>query len=109
MNRKCFGQVGRLKPEKIAEYKKLHREVWPDVLAMIKECNMENYSIFLRKDLVFAYFEYSGTDFASDMKHMEADPVTQNWWKLTKPCFDKMDESSKVAFYEDMENIFYFA
>lgn len=109
MGKQMFGQIGRLKREKIDEYVKLHAAVWPDVLKMIKECNLENYSIFIKDDLVFAYFEYTGTDYAADMDKMAADETTQKWWGFTRPCFDKFNAESKEAFYEDMKSIFYLA
>ena len=73
MERRRFGQVGRLKPEKRDEYVRLHAEVWPDVLNMITACNLENYSIFIRGNVVFSYFEYTGTDYEADMAKMAAD------------------------------------
>lgn len=102
-----FGQIGRLKKEKIDEYVKLHAAVWPDVMKMITECNLQNYSIFIRDDLVFSYFEYTGDDYEADMKKMAADETTQRWWSYTRPCFEKYNEESTEAFYEDMETIFY--
>ena len=33
-----FGQIGKLKPDKIDEYVRLHAKVWPDVLKMIQLC-----------------------------------------------------------------------
>ena len=54
---KRFGQVIELKPEGADEYIRLHREVWPDVLEMISSCNLRNYSIFVKDNLLFAYFE----------------------------------------------------
>ena len=48
MERRRFGQVGRLKPEKRDEYVRLHAAVWPDVLKMITACNLENYSVTSR-------------------------------------------------------------
>ena len=69
-----MGQVLTLKPGTIEEYKRLHREVWPSVLQMIADCNIHNYSIFLKEpeNLLFAYWEYHGTDFAADMEKMAA-------------------------------------
>lgn len=107
MGKQKFGQIGRLKPEKIQEYVELHAAVWPDVLNMIKECNLENYSIFIRGDLVFSYFEYTGTDYEADMEKMAADGATQRWWGHTRPCFARLDAESKEDFYEDMRSIFY--
>jgi len=85
-----YGSVIGLRPEKMDEYKKLHAAVWPDVLKMIRECNIRNYSIYLAqldgKYFLFSYFEYTGKDFKADMAKMAADPTTQKWWALCEPC-----------------------
>ena len=98
-----FCQRGFLKPE-VEEYRALHAAAWPDVLKTIRECNLQNYSISILGEMVVAYFEYTGEDYEADMRKMEADPVTQEWWKHTKPCFARHDEG---VYYEDMEEIFY--
>jgi L-rhamnose mutarotase len=75
------GMVMGIHPEKIDEYKRLHAATWPGVLAKITDCNMKNFSIFLREpeNLLFAYFEYHGDDLAADSARMAADPTTQQW------------------------------
>jgi len=37
-----FGQIVKLKPEFIDEYKKVHAAVWPEVLEQIKDCNIND-------------------------------------------------------------------
>ncbi len=106
--KKLFGQIGRLKPEKIQEYCELHAKVWPGVLKTISDCNLKNYSIFRHGDMVFSYFEYTGTDYDADMDKMAQDPVTQEWWTYTKPCFVKYAFSDLSEFYHDMECIFHY-
>ena len=74
---KRYGSVIGVRQEKLAEYKQLHAAVWPDVLKMIKACNIRNYSIYLRKlpdgqHYLFSYFEYTGSDFGADMAKMAA-------------------------------------
>ena len=103
-----FGQIGKLKKEKIDEYVELHANTWPGVLKTISECNLQNYSIFLYGDLVFSYFEYVGEDFEADMAKMELCPHTQKWWTHTKPCFEKFSIRPDSEFYADMKQIFYF-
>ena len=93
-----------LKPEKIDEYIKLHANAWPEVLEVIKACNIQNYSISLRCTELYTYYEYVGEDYEADMKRMEASAVTQEWWKHTKPCFLYHDEG---IYYDDLEEIFY--
>ena len=76
---KRMGHVIGLKAEAIPEYKRLHADVWPQVLSTIAAANIRNYSIFLKEpeNLMFAYWEYHGADFAADAAKMAADPVTR--------------------------------
>ena len=108
MKKVIFGQVGRLKKDKIEDYEALHANPWPRVLQVIHDCNLRNYSIFRQGDLVFAYFEYIGQDFDADMEKMAQDPVTQEWWRHTKPCFVKYAIDPASEFYHDMKPIFYY-
>ena len=101
-----FGQIGKLKPEKIEEYIELHANTWPGVLKTITECNLRNYSIFIQGDLLFSYYEYIGEDYEADMEKMAADPVTQDWWKCTHPCFEAYAIDPGSEFYHDMKQIF---
>jgi len=78
-----FGQVIRVRRERVAEYEALHAAPWPGVLAAIRRANIRNYSIYRHDDLLFAYFEYVGEDFAADMATMAADPTVQEWWQQT--------------------------
>ena len=58
-----MGQVISLKPGAVAEYNRLHAAVWPEVLRVIHNAHIRNYSIFLKEpeNLLFAYWEYHGT------------------------------------------------
>jgi L-rhamnose mutarotase len=81
-----FGQVIGLRPEKRAEYLRLHAAVWPEVEARLSRSNIGNYSIFVHGDLLFGYFEYTGDDLDADLAAIAADPVTRRWWSETEPC-----------------------
>ena len=102
-----YGSVIKLKPEKLAEYKKLHANVWPEVLKMIRKCNIRNYTIYYRDGFLFSYFEYVGDDFATDMKKMAADPKTQEWWKLTDPCQEPLETRKPGEWWAGMEEFFH--
>ena len=80
-----YASVIKIRPETIAEYKRYHAAVWPEVLDTIRRCNIRNYSIYLKDDFLFGYFEYHGADYAADMAQMAADPKTQAWWALMMP------------------------
>ncbi len=109
---KRYGMVIGVRAEKLDEYKKLHAAVWPDVLKMIKECHMQNYSIYLRKlpdgqHYLFSYFEYTGSDFAADMARMAADPTTQRWWSFCEPCQKPLDDRGPEEWWASMEEVFH--
>ncbi|MFZ4464792.1 MAG: L-rhamnose mutarotase [Bacteroidales bacterium] len=102
-----FGQVIRIKPEKLEYYLELHAHPWQGVLDKIHECNILNYSIFLmNNDLLFAYFEYIGSDFEADMQIMASDPETSRWWKETDPCQESLGLKPK-EWWHTMEEIFH--
>lgn len=108
MPKQIIGQIGRLKAGKAEEYVRLHARVWDEVLDMIEACNIRNYSIFLKGGYVFSYYEYVGDDYAADMRKMEEDPATKQWWEHTHPCFECYAMDSESEFCADMEQIFYF-
>ena len=59
-----MGMIIGLNADKVQEYKRLHAAVWPEILAKISECNITNYSIFLKEpeNLLFGYWEYTGSE-----------------------------------------------
>lgn len=102
-----YGSVIKLKPEKEAEYRKLHANAWPSVLEMIRECNIRNYSIYFKDGFLFSYFEYHGEDFESDVTKMASDPDTQAWWKLTDPCQEPLETREEGEWWASMEELFH--
>ena len=109
---KRYGMVTGLNADRVEEYKRLHAAVWPDVLRMIKQCHIQNYSIYLRQlddgqYYLFGYFEYVGADFAADMAKMAADPTTQKWWAVCKPCQKPLQGRAPGEWWADMEEVFH--
>ncbi len=101
------GSVIKLRPEKEQEYRRLHAEPWPGVLATIRACNIRNYSIFLKDGFLFSYLEYLGDDFGADMARMAQDPTTREWWKLTDPCQEALETRKPGEWWASMEEVFH--
>ena len=109
---KRYGSVIEVKADKIEAYKELHAAVWPGVLNMLKNCHIDNYSIYLRKlpdgkYYLFSYFEYTGEDFAVDGAKMAADPTTQKWWDECIPCQEPLPDRAEGEWWADMEEVFH--
>jgi L-rhamnose mutarotase len=109
---KRFGWIGRLKPDMVEKYVQLHADTWPAVLERNKNCNLQNYSIFLRRlpggeHYLFSYVEYTGDNFDEDMAAMAADPEIQRWWGECKPCFEPVDDLPPGEVWAPMDQVFY--
>jgi L-rhamnose mutarotase len=107
-----IGWIGRLKPDMVQKYTELHANTWPGVLERIKDCNLQNYTIFYKalstgEHLLFSYVEYTGDDFQADMRRMAADPETQRWWAECKPCFEQIEGQPPSEVWATMESVFY--
>ncbi len=104
---KRFGMVLRLKAEATEKYKEYHAAVWPEVLGMIRECNIRNYSIYLKDGYLFSYFEYTGHDLQADWAKMAADKKTQEWWAIMEPMQEPLATRKPGEWWADMEEVFH--
>jgi L-rhamnose mutarotase len=99
--------VIKLRPERRPEYMRLHAQVWPEVLAVLKHAHVSNYSIFLRDDYLFSYLEYTGENFAADMETVAKDPTTRSWWELTAPCQVPVTSAVEDEWWAPAEEVFH--
>jgi L-rhamnose mutarotase len=99
---KRMGMVIGIKPEHIAEYKRTHAAVWPEVLARISDCNIRNYTIFLREpeNLLFAYWEYHGEEWAADAR-------TGDWWAIHDPMQAPLTTRKAGEWWAMAEEVFH--
>lgn len=102
-----YGSVIKVRKEKLERYKELHANPWPEINAMIKKCNIQNYSIYYRDGYLYSYFEYVGDDFDADMAKMAADPKTQEWWDECKPCQQPVDTIEEGEWWGPMEEVYH--
>lgn len=88
MSGQRMASVIGVRPEQLARYRELHAAPWPDMNAALNAANIHNYSIYLREpeNLLFAYWEYTGTDFEADTRVLDELAVSKRWLALTDPC-----------------------
>ena len=46
-----------LLPGKLPEYKKMHDEIWPEMIEMFDKAGVRNYTIWNIDNLLFGYYE----------------------------------------------------
>lgn len=101
---KRFTLHSYLKPEKVEDYIRLHAEPWPELVELLQSCHIHHYSISLRGNEVFTYYEYTGDDLEADNQRLDSSPVMQRWWTYSKPCFVGHEQGE---YYEDLQEVFY--
>ncbi len=80
----------KVKKDKLDEYKRRHREVWPEMLAALRETGWHNYSLYLRDDgLLFGYLETP--DFEAARAAMARTEVNARWQAEMAPFFEQLE------------------
>jgi L-rhamnose mutarotase len=88
MRRVCF--LLKVRADRAEEYRRRHAEVWPDMLAALRETGWRNYSLFLRPDgLLVGYFETDDLDAA--LAGMAARDVNARWQAEMAQYFEVLD------------------
>jgi L-rhamnose mutarotase len=80
----------RVAPGKLAEYRRRHAAVWPEMLREIEASGRRNYSIFMREDgLLFGYYECDDPEASN--RYLAASPVAARWEAEMSEFFDGLD------------------
>ena len=78
---------GRIKPGCKAEYQRRHAEIWPEMVKVLKEAGICNYSIFYCKDELFGYYECEkGVAYAE--KVQAESPIVDRWNEYMKDILE---------------------
>lgn len=93
---KRFGFKMKLKPGCREEYRRRHSEIWPELVALLKETGVANYSIFLDEEtnILFAYQEQSGESSSQDLGSTE---IVKRWWKYMADIMETNPDNSPVS------------
>ena len=106
---KRFGGLVGLRPERLAEYKRYHVKIWPEIERAIAAAGIRNYSIFHHRGLLFAYFEYDGpeADFARRMETLAKAPRMREWWDIMEPMQVPQEGRKDGEWWARMEEVFH--
>jgi len=94
----------KLYPGKKEEYIKRHVEIWPELVRLLKDEGISNYSIFLDEETntLFAYQEQSGNSSSQDLGSIK---IVQEWWKYMADLMKTNPDNSPVTV--PLEQVFY--
>ena len=78
--------TARIRTDRIDEYERAHAAVWPEVLKLIKEAGVSNYSIYRYEDRLFGYYECD--DPGEAQARMEAGEREVGWSAAMADLFE---------------------
>jgi L-rhamnose mutarotase len=85
----------KLKPGFKEEYKKRHSQIWPELVALLKENGVSDYSIFLDEetDTLFAVQQQNGQS-SQDLGNTE---IVKKWWAFMADIMETNPDNSPVS------------
>jgi L-rhamnose mutarotase len=104
MERVCF--LLQVRPDRLAEYKARHAEVWPEMRAALSAAGWRNYSLFARGDgLLVGYVETN--DFAAAQEAMAATDVNARWQAEMAEFFELPGDERPDTGLERLQEVFH--
>ncbi len=104
MHRHAFKMT--LKPGVIAEYKRRHDEIWPELAEALRAAGISDYSIFLDEEslTLFAVQTLSATNTAAWLPQTA---IMRKWWDYMAPLMEVNPDNSPVC--AELPEIFHLA
>ena len=104
---KRIGFQLKVKADKVAEYKRHHETVWPEMLEALRRTGWQNYSLFLRDDgLLFGYFE-TAHDFQTALSGMVNEAINEKWQAFMAPFFESPDGAPADQMMLELTEVFH--
>ncbi|MBL0743450.1 L-rhamnose mutarotase [Chryseolinea lacunae] len=85
----------QLHPGQAQEYKRRHDALWPDLLQLLKDTGIEDYSIFLDEKTHTLFGVLKVRD-AANLVPLPDQPVMRRWWQHMKDIMDTNPDGSPV-------------
>ena len=103
----CFALDLIEDPVLIAEYKKYHERIWPEITASIVDSGIENLEIYCVANRLFMIMETNESFTFEKKGEMDANnPVVQKWEELMWKYQKALPEAKKGEKWMLMEKIF---
>lgn len=102
MNRVAFKM--KLFAGKLNEYKKRHDEIWPELVTLLKETGISEYSIFLDEETLALFGVLRVADTLA-MDELPKQPIMKKWWAYMKDIMESNADNSPVSV--PLKEVFY--
>lgn len=94
MTRNAFTM--KLKPGCVAEYKRRHDEIWPELAHELRAAGIADYSIFLDEETLtlFAVQQLAEDNSVADLPNS---PVLRRWWDSMAPLMEVLPDNAPAT------------
>lgn len=100
----CF--LLKVRKSLLAEYRKTHEAVWPEMQEALTNAGWSNYSLFLRDDgMLIGYLETD--DFEASRERLAATDVNARWQAEMAPYFEELEGQRPDEGLTVLPRIFY--
>lgn len=96
----------KLFPGKVEEYKKRHDAIWPELVDLLHEHRITDYSIFLDEETLSLFGVLSVED-ETQMDELPKTEVMKKWWAYMADIMETNADNSPVSLR--LKNVFYMA
>lgn len=86
----------KLKPGFEAEYKKRHDEIWPELVKVIEDAGVSDYSIYLDEE-TGTLFAFQKLKDHNQSAALPENPVVKKWWAYMADIMDTNPDKSPVC------------
>ena len=86
----------KLKPGNVAEYKKRHDALWPELARELRAAGISDYSIFLDEETLTLFAVQKLTDDHTASALPQA-AIVRKWWDYMAPLMEAHPDNSPVA------------
>lgn len=84
------GFLLKVRQDRLAEYKRKHEDVWPEMLEALRRHGWRNYSLFMDEDgRLFGYVE-ADQSLEKSLEGMSAEEVNLKWQSEFAPFFESL-------------------
>ena len=107
MKTHCFALDLKEDPDLISEYKKYHKNVWPEIIKSIKDSGIEDLEIYLVANRMFMIMKVNDTFSFEQKGDMDANnPKVQEWETLMWTYQQALPTAKKGEKWMLMDKIF---
>ena len=95
----------RIKSGAAEGYERDHQQVWPELLAKLKEVGISDYSIFRREQDLLLVMRVA--DFEAAWEALDKDPVNLRWQEEMAKYFEPVADLKPGERFAMMKEVFY--